>query len=141
MSDLGKFKNTMNDMINYLNVCVPRDKEVEKIKLLVETAMSANPRETVKTFTASLEPYADQILTGDDQYFLGLDVTSLGADDEGSKLSNKIKGMWTKLTPDQQEKSKRYIKLLLMLGTIVTKNETLRQIINKYRDPENPLTF
>lgn len=140
-TDIGKFKTTMNDMISYLSSCIPRDKEVEKTKMLVETAMSANPRETVRTFTEALEPYADQILTGDDKYFLGLDVVSLGADDEGSRLADRIKGMWTKLDHDQQERAKRYVKLLVMLGAIATKNEKLRQTINKYRDPQNPLVF
>lgn len=140
-TDIGKFRALMDKMIKYLEECVPNDKELEKQKLKLETGMKSNPRGTIEMFVDSVTPHADHILQGDDSYFIDKDAASLGVDATYLQFAEKLKTLWTKLTEDQQERVKNFFKLLLMLGAIVTKNEALRVLINKYRDPSNPLLY
>lgn len=140
-TDIGKFREQMNKLIKYLEGCVPNDKELEKQKLKLETGMKANPRGTIEMFVDSVTPYADHILKGDDSYFINNDAATLGVDTEYLQFAEKLKGLWTKLTGEQQERVKNFFKLLLMLGAIATKNEQLRVTINKFRDPSNPLVY
>jgi len=140
-TDIGKFREQLNKMIKYLESCIPNDKDLEKQKLKLELGMQANPRETIEMFINSIEPHADHILKGDDSYFISASPKDIGILSEYLKFAEKLKQLWLKLDSAQHEQVKRYFKLLLMLGAIVTKNESLRLIINKYRDPSNPLIY
>lgn len=141
LTPIGKFKNKLNDMIDYLETIVPNDRDIEKYKMKLNTGLQANPRMVVEYFVECIEDYADHILQGDDAYFTGMNYNQMDMDDNYVKLSLKIKTIWSNITADQQEKIKRYFKLLVMLGAIAVRSERLRQVINKYRDPANPLMF
>lgn len=140
-TDIGKFRKQLSAMLDYIRSCVPADKELVKQQMKLETALQIDPRSTVELFIEYVKPHADEILTGNESYFLMADEKLLGIDSEYLQFSQKLKTLWVQLNADQQEKIKRYTKLLLMLGTIATKNESLRQTINKYRDQSNPLIF
>lgn len=140
-SDLGKFREQMNNLVKFLESCSPGNKELEKNKLKLETGMKYNPRATVELFVDSVTPHADHILRGDDEYFIRIDAAEMGVEGEYVQFANQLKTLWTKLNDEQHDKVKRYFKLLLMLGAIATRNEQLRVIINKYRDVSNPLTY
>ena len=62
-------------------------------------------------------------------------------DENYVSIVSKIKTIWTTLDNSGKNNIKRNFKLLLMLGAIAVKNEDLRLIINKHRDPANPLEF
>ena len=103
--------------------------------------MKANPRGTIETFIDAISPYTEQILLGNDSYFTDQSSEDLGVVSDYVSFSNKLKSIWNQLTEVQKGPVRRYIKLLVMLGIIVTRNEALRQVINKHRPADNPLMF
>ena len=140
-TNIGKFRKQLDLLMNHLEECIPRDKEIEKHQLKLETAMKANPRGTIETFIDAISPYTEQILLGNDSYFTDKTSEDLGVVSDYVSFSNKLKSIWNQLTEAQKGPVRRYIKLLVMLGIIVTRNEPLRQIINKHRPADNPLMF
>lgn len=102
-----------------------------------DMGMKVNPRESITFFVDSIEPYADHIMRGDEEYFLREDL----ADDEYQDLSVQLKAWWPQLAENQRNYIKTQFKLLLMLGAIAVRNENIRHVINKYRDVDNPLRY
>lgn len=139
-TNIGKFKKTIIDMFKKVESWVPRDSELEKNKMLIETAMSANPRGAIEMYMDGMEKFADHIMQENDQFFLNCNEEEL-VESDYVQLSRKLKQLWVTLDAGQQATLKKYSKLLLNIGTIVTKNEEIRVIINKYRDPQNPMRF
>ena len=114
-------------------------KEVEKFKITFDLGMRANPIGTTELLVRLLEPFADEILRGDEDFFLTAEIDQ--ADQQNASLLKKLKKWWPALSPDFREEVKNTLKLLLMLGTLATKNERVLTVINQYRDEDNPLTF
>jgi hypothetical protein len=136
---IGKFKLKLNDMFTQLEAWIPRDSELEKQKMLIDAGMFADPRGTVIKFMDGVSPYADHIMKEDDDFFIN--NTENLVDSEDIQLCMKIKNLWLTLDDTKQSTLKKYFKLLLILGTIATRNQATLSIINMYRDPANPLSF
>ena len=113
-------------------------KELDKFQMKYDMGMKVNPRDSLQFFVDGIVEYADHILLGDDAYFIKED---LGVDDEYQNLSVQLKDWWPKFDVKQQNYIKGQFKLLLMLGAIATRDEKLRNVINKYRDVDNPLEY
>lgn len=136
-----KFKKTFNNFISKMkqwNLTPEQKKELVKIELKAGTAMQINCRGVIGIFVNSVEPYATHILENDEDYFL---KNSFVSESEDVDLQSKFKEWWPDFDQEQKTFIMKHIKLLLMLGCMATENENLRQIINKYRDPSNPLVF
>jgi len=140
-TNIGKFRAQINTLIEFVSNVAPGDRELEKNKMKLETAMKINPRETVEFFVDTLEPYADHILLGNEEYFTQTSDETFQIDSEYSQFSATLRRLWSNLDKEETEFIKKRFKLLLMLGTVAVKHEKLRNIINKYRDPSNPLIF
>ena len=139
MTSIGKFKNHLQITIQDIKSYLDNDNEFNLHEFKINTAMSIDPRSSVKWFMDCLVPFADEILKGNDSFFL---QTEFGDMDENYvSIVSKIKTIWTTLDNSGKNNIKRNFKLLLMLGAIAVKNEDLRLIINKHRDPANPLEF
>lgn len=137
---IGKFRKVLDGFLDKLHVWANSDqkKELEKFRAKYEVGMKVNPRAVVGLFIEHCEPYSDQILRGDDDYFLREHIEVV---DEFQDLIVQLKHWWPKLESTQHRYIKDQIKLLLMLGAIATRNETIRQVINKYRSVDNQLSF
>lgn len=140
-TDTDKFREQMKKFLNQLRQWGTREqiKQLDKYEMKINLAMKANCRGSIGYFIESLLPYGHQILTGDDSYFLSNDFEVETEEDQ--MLQNQLKDWWPKFTSDQKDIIRNKVKLLLMLGTIASHNEDMRQIINCYRDPSNPLLF
>lgn len=140
MNQAQKFKKTINTFITKLKSWSSGEqlKEFEKLELKINTAIQINCRGTIGIFTDSLLPFAHYILTDNEQFFL---ETSFAEEEEGVALQSKLKSWWPTFSNEQRTYVMKHIKLLLMLGCLVSQNEELRQIINQYRDASNPLIF
>ena len=142
---LGKFRNVLNNTMENIESWID-DPEIEKYKLKIQTGLRFNIRDTVEYFLNEITPYANEILSGNDDFFLALDSNDIkGIDksnmDEINKFFDKVKTYWLKLSKRKQNKLKDSFKLLIMLGAIATKNEKLRLIINRHRHKNNPLIY
>jgi hypothetical protein len=142
MTDLGKFKEQINKLVDYICAINP-DPEFEKIRIKINLGMQANPRDTCNLFSMHITEFADQILKNDEDFFLKKDYKEeLGAErDAYEQIIFKLKDLWVKLNSDNKLRIFNFIKILLVLSCKVCKNEPLRTIINKYRDPSNLVTF
>ena len=144
-SDIGKFKEQIYNLIDYLKEISKNDSTIEKIAIKANLGISANPREVIKLFAEEITPFADQMLTGNDGFFLDKTDFFKAKNEEDSNMFNDIitnlKTLWIKFSIEEREKVIRYFKLLIILSCLVTKSEELRSIINKYRDIKNPLVF
>ncbi len=135
-TDIGKFKEQVSHLLIYMREITGGDPAIEKLKIKVNTAMTANPREVILLFTESITYYADEILMGNDSFFLEKTNYTKNIFND---IINNLKDLWLTLNPEQKETIVRYFKLLVVIGCIISKNEELRDIINKYRD--TPITF
>jgi hypothetical protein len=131
---INKLIKDLRDHCNYEQL-----KELEKVKITVDLGMTANPEGSISLFMTYIEPYADQILTEDENFFL---TGELKYDEHcDPMLISKLRSWWPSLPEDCRDNIKKSIKLLLMLGSLATENQKLLNIINSYRDVDNPLSF
>lgn len=137
---IGKFRNCMKIFIDKLRSWADKDqlRALEKFEIKYNLAMKANPRGSLELFMEQLEPHADHILSGNDGYLMKGHVE---VEDEYEALLQQIKVWWPTLEEVQQHYIKKQFQLLLMLGARAVKHEGLRQVINRYRDPSNPLVY
>jgi hypothetical protein len=137
---IGKFRERMDMFLKKLDswATTEQRKELEKFRMKYDIGMRANPRDTLCYFLNEIEPHAHEIMTGDDEYFLG---ENINIEAESQVLGNQLKKWWPCLVDEKKNYIRDQFKLLLMLGAIATKHEPLREIINSYRDPTNPLIY
>lgn len=139
---IGKFRNCMAKFLSKMEQWAAgnptQQRELEKFKMKYEMGMKVNPRDSLSFFVDTIEPFADHILKGDDEYFLG---NHIEVDDEYHALSQQLKAWWPELEDHQRGYIKDTFKLLLMLSAIATKHEGLRTIINSYRTPDTQLVY
>lgn len=139
---IGKFRSSMSKFLDKLGEWAvgnrEQQKELEKFKMKYDMGMKVNPRDSLQFFVEAIEPYADHIMQGDDEYFLG---DHINVDDEYDALSQQLKVWWPGLEEHQKVYVKNTFKLLLMLAAIATRHEGLRGTINRYRSPDNQLVY
>ena len=137
---IGKFRDRMNMFLNRLDSWATSEqaKELEKFRIKYDAGMKINPRDTVALFISSIEPYTVQIMEGDEAFFI---ETEFDVDPEYTVLCTQLRNWWPGLDEDTRRYVKDQFKLLLMLGAIALKHEPIREVINMYRDPNNPLIY
>jgi hypothetical protein len=142
-SDLSKFKDQLNNLINHICKINKNDKDFEKIRIKLSFGLDANPRAVAERFVQEIIPHAKQILESDDTYFMSLNYNEMydlkNEENYLLQIENKLKSLWSNINDNEREEISKYIKILLCLGCLATRNEELRKIINEYR--ENPLVF
>jgi hypothetical protein len=111
--------------------------ELEKFKLKYNMGMKITPRDTIGLFIDGVAGFANQIMEGDEDFFLNDAVVP----DDYAQLGTQLRIWWPDLPRDRKDFAIKSFKMLLMLGTIATKNEQIRLVINTYRDPSNPMQF
>lgn len=139
---IGKFRDSMTKFLDKLDSWAKgnheQQKELEKFKLKYNMGMKVNPRDSLAFFVETIEPYAEHILQGDDEYFLGDHVE---VDDEYHSLSQQLKVWWPQLSDNQRNYIKKTFQLLLMQAAIAIGHQGLRVVINKYRTADNQLVY
>lgn len=137
---IAKFRSTMDNFLEEIATWATtpeQDLELEKFKVKYEMGMRVTPRDTIGLFIENVIDFADQIMEGDEDFFLNNAIVP----EEYAQLGDQLRIWWPDLSRDRKDFAIKSFKLLLMLGTIATKNENVRLVINKYRDPKNPLVF
>ena len=137
-TDIGKFKDQIENLIQIITRVSPNDLEIEKLKIKINLGLSANPRDFAKLFSAGSEEFANEILTGNDRYFI---ESSQKIDSAYDQVVNKLKATWKIIDDTDKEKVRRCFKLLVIISCMIAKNESVRAIINSHRNPTNPLLF
>lgn len=139
LTPIGRFRAQMELLLNKLTswASPEQQKELEKFRLKYDMGMRADPRGTLNYFIDGVKPYATHIMEGNDTFFLREDMVY----EENQPLSRQLQAWWPKLDERKKTYIKDQFKALLMLGAIATRDEELREIINMFRDPANPLTF
>ena len=136
-----KFRSKMDSFLKMLQkelTEMEQMKELEKFRLTFDLGMRSNPQGTVNLIMNYMAPYADEILRGDEEYFLKEYIDPTGSH---ASLLDKVRSWWPKLSLECREDVKNAFKLFLMLGTLATQNCQTLAIINSYRDADNPLVF
>ena len=140
-SDIAKFRDQLDKFFRLLEPDCAKDLELQTCKEAFLLGMKINPRDSVNLFISNIGLHADKILLGDETFFLQADETELGIDPLYLNLAKRIKILWVTKDAASKNTIKNFFKILLILGVIVVRDEKLRLIINKYRDPANPLVF
>jgi hypothetical protein len=139
---IGKFRETMAKLLVKLEEWaqgnIQQEMELDKFKMKFNMGMKVNPRGSIEFFVTAIEPYADHILTGDDEYFLGAHIE---VEDEYNGLSQQLKQWWPQLAEHQKNYVKKTFQLLLMQAAIATSHQGLRKVINRYRSADNQLNY
>ena len=138
---IGKFRETMAKLLEKLEEWAQgnhqQEMELDKFKMKFNMGMKANPRGSTEFFVSAIEPYADHILTGNDEYFL----SNIEVEDEYDSLSQQLKTWWPQLAEHQRNYIKKMFQLLLMQAAIATSHQGLRKVINRYRSADNQLNY
>ena len=137
---IAKFRSTMDNFLDEVTDWATSNEqrqELEKFRLKYNTGMKITPRDTVGLFIEGVSEFADQIMEGNEDFFLNDAVVP----DDYAQLGTQLRLWWPDLPRERKDYAIKSFKLLLMLGAIATKNEQIRLVINKYRDPSNPLQF
>ena len=109
---IAKFRSKMTSFIRSLQqelTEINQLKEVEKFKITYELGMRSNPQGTVELIMKFMAPYADEILRGDEDYFIHTFEDPTG---QHVSLLAQVKLWWPLLSKDFQEEVKNTIKLL-----------------------------
>jgi len=142
-SDLGKFKEQLVNLTNYIDEIIPVNsplkRDFEKINIKLKLGIDGNPRLLAELFSTKLYDFAHPILKGDDTFFMNYDYTKILEDNPFDEIEQKLKELWKQLNDEQKDRIRKYFKLLLILSCVTTKNVPLLAIINEYR--ETPLSF
>ena len=145
MADVAKFRTVYDRFVKYVRDVLTdplQRKEIDKISFKVDAAFSINARGAIRLFVKSITPHAERILGNDVQYYLENDVHISEEDKkEFGQLQEKLRAWWPNFSEEQQQFVVKHMKLLVMLSCKAVQDEPLRQIINKFRDASNPLTF
>ena len=139
-TDIGKFRKTLEDMITNVKQWLTREQLIalDKFEYKLNAGMKIDPRGSINLFVDSVKEFAFEIMSDNEAFFISNDFK---IDSEFVELRSQIRGWWPDISEDKKDYIRKRIKLLIMLGAICTKNEELRVIINKFRDPENPLVY
>ena len=139
-TDIGKFRKTLEDMISNVKQWLSREQLIalDKFEYKLNAGMKIDPRGSINLFVDSVKEFAFEIMSDNEAFFISNDFT---IDSEFVELRSQIRGWWPDISEDKKDYLRKRIKLLIMLGAICTKNDELRVIINKFRDPENPLVY
>lgn len=137
---IAKFRKSMNSFFIKLRGWgnVSQKKALDKFEIKYNMGMKVNPRDSLSYFIETIAPYANHILSGDDEYFLHEHIE---VEDEYHNLSQQLKVWWPELSELQRNYVKTQFKLLLMLGALAIQNDELLEIINSYRSPDDKLSY
>jgi hypothetical protein len=140
MTDIGKFRKTLDDMIAQVKKWLTREQLIamDKFEYKLNAGMKIDPRGSINLFVDSIKGYAFEIMSDNEKFFI---ETDFEIESEFVELRSQIRGWWPDIDDEKKDYIRKRIKLLIMLGAICTKNEELRTIINQFRDADNPLTF
>ena len=69
-SDLSKFKEQISFLLEYISDISNGDKLLDKTIMKIKLGLYANPREIIEIFTEEITDFADEILSGNDKFFL-----------------------------------------------------------------------
>ena len=140
LSDIGKFRKTLEGMLYQVKQWLSREKiiQIEKFEFKLTAGMKIDPRGSIKLFVDSIKPYAQQILSDNDKFFY---ENTIEVDSEFIELHELILAWWLEFDEAKKDYMRARIKLLVMIAAIAVKDEELRQLINTFRDADNPLVF
>lgn len=134
LTDLGKFNNNLDKLFTTLETAYPDDPDLPYYKDKILAARKINSRMVVEQFLVAAEPFIEQIMIKDVNFFMDLNVHGLLEDNSYIKLVRKIKTLWQTMTPTSQEHIWRYFQIFVTLGIKVNKRQDLLPILNKYRE-------
>lgn len=150
LSDEQIFRNTINDLMEQLESLSDNDLELKTYKNKVEMGMKVNPRDCVVLFIDFVGEYADQIMSGNDEFFTTMSDDNLGISNEYASLSRKIRSLWSTFDDESKTSMRNFFKLLIYYGVRVVVNKCMknsnyakyleyRNIVNKYFRPEKQI--
>lgn len=139
--NVAKFRTTITKFIDKVKgfASPEQKKKLTKIEFKIDAAMSLNTRGTIGLFADGLFPYTREVFSDNEQFFLQNDFSE--GDSELMVLQRDLKEWWPTFSADQKSYIQKQMKLLIMLACLAVKHEGIRQIVNEFRDPSNPLTF
>ena len=146
-TDLGRFHSNLEKFFSNLKTAYPDDTDLPYYWDKIIAVKKINARMVVENFMSAVEPYIEQIMSKDDNFFLFLDVQSVvEMDSQGMiasnayvELINKLKTLWNNMTVASKEHIWKYFQIFVTLAVKVNKRHDLVTVLNKYR--KMPLTL
>jgi hypothetical protein len=111
------FHNMLREIVTVLVKRFPDDKHLEYTKSQIELSISVSPRGTITTFVKNTQPYLEQILRRDEQFFLCL------ADDSKTLDGLRINEKWISLTTSDRDRLWETVQKMVVLGNKIMKDE------------------
>jgi len=114
MSSVNAFNDMMGQFLAELHKTFPEEKGIKKCMSGFEIMRTSNPRLVVDGFMASVTPFAEQISSKDDAFFLN----------EAKNLDFlkdvKIEEKWASISSQTTEAGWQSVQTLYMLGTTIS---------------------
>ena len=115
--------------------------ELTTILEQVEFATENTPRLVANNMTEWLSPYIEKIIQGDEDFLTSLNLSDEGVDDEYLPISESIRDMWNQMSKEEKDELLNYFRLILTLGVLATRKESMLRTINSYRAPNKQLSL
>lgn len=120
---LGAFNNHFAEFMDDVERVFPDDRDIKKTRMTVEMLRKANPRAIIMFWRDLVaRPYAEQIRAGDISFFIEKDYSSeVAVLSEASAVTsaiNRLRGTVREMSPDNLEKSMKYIQNLSKLSEL-----------------------
>lgn len=112
------FNTQFGEFVEAITTVFPDDRDIKKSKALVETLQKANPKAVIKMWKTSVaDPYHEQILSGDVEYFLNKDYSSdVKGDQTILQAIDKFRSPIKSLDDKNKETAMQYIQNLTRLS-------------------------
>jgi len=118
------FNNHFEEFIGDIQAVFPEDPDILTAKNALATMRKANPKLLSKIWVAYVvNPYAAQIEAGDISFFIDKDYSSdVSKSDNSEKIMeaiDRLRGPIKQMSPDNQEKTMKYIQNLTKLSRMI----------------------
>jgi len=121
---ITSFNELMQQFLDDLEVAFPTESAIKKYQATFGLLKKTNARKPLTEFMSSITPFASQIMSKDESFFLQSDVDFV--------KSLNIKDLWSQATPENKDAIWQYLQTLYIIGMTISSlpPETLSVIEN-----------
>lgn len=121
---ITSFNELMQQFLDDLEIAFPNDSAIKKYQATFGLVKKTNARKPLTEFMSSITPFASQIMSKDESFFLQSDVDFV--------KSLNIKDLWSQATSENKDAIWQYLQTLYIIGMTISSlpPETLSVIEN-----------
>ena len=113
---MDAFFNQFHEFLEQLARVFPDDGDFPAYTMALSMLQRTNPGLVVSEFKTHVSPFAEVIKAKNSDFFLKHEFSDYASDDTLGQIIQKLKGMWSELSENNQSSIWNYINLILTLA-------------------------